>query len=126
MPLSCLLPFPTMPLLLLLLLLLLVVVQLKDVASQLWSPENSQAPGHLTLEDFHWTSTQHGRSRCRVRTQLANSTLLDLPRGRHVLRVEANEKVRTLSLACLPACSFACRCALPVCACVYKRMQLEI
>lgn len=56
----------------------------------MWAPSHSQTPGSLMLEAFDWTSSRPGCSRTRVRTMMSNASLLELPRGAHLLRVHAD------------------------------------
>lgn len=70
-----------------------VRAQVREVASRVWAPSHSQAPGCLTLEAFDWTSPGPGRSRARLRTVMSNASLLELPRGTHLLRVHADDQL---------------------------------
>eukprot|EP00798_Chlamydomonas_sp_ICE-L_P023777 gene23777-9336_t len=63
---------------------------IKDVASKLWKRSRPAMPCQVLLEEFSWKSDRPGKTLQRLRTIMANAGTLELPRGRHLLRVVAS------------------------------------
>ncbi|PNH05620.1 Adenylate kinase, chloroplastic [Tetrabaena socialis] len=62
----------------------------KQLASDSWRRPREQVAGQLVLEAFDWRATRPGRTVQRLRTLMSNAALLELPRGRHVLRINSD------------------------------------
>ncbi|GLC37755.1 Adenylate kinase [Pleodorina starrii] len=64
----------------------------KQLAAERWRRPRAQAAGQLVLEAFDWRSPggRPGRTVQRLRTLMANAGLLELPRGRHLLRINSD------------------------------------
>lgn len=84
---------------------MLVYHEVKDVAASLWHRPRVPVPCQLLLEDYDWHSTVPGLTRKRMRTLMASGTTLDVPRGKHLLRVTAApEYLHQLTLYVAPQC----------------------
>ncbi|EFJ40819.1 adenylate kinase [Volvox carteri f. nagariensis] len=64
----------------------------KQLAADNWRRPRAQAPGQLVLEAYDWRSPggRPGRTVQRLRTLMANAALLELPRGKHLLRINSD------------------------------------
>ncbi|GIL93290.1 hypothetical protein Vretimale_15687 [Volvox reticuliferus] len=64
----------------------------KQLAADNWRRPRAQAAGQLVLEAFDWRSPggRPGRTVQRLRTFMANAALLELPRGKHLLRINSD------------------------------------
>ncbi|GFR43730.1 hypothetical protein Agub_g4841 [Astrephomene gubernaculifera] len=64
----------------------------KQLAADSWRRPRAQVAGQLLLESFDWRAPggRPGRTVQRLRTLMANAALLELPRGRHLLRINSD------------------------------------
>lgn len=62
----------------------------KQLAADSWRRPRAQVAGQLVLEEFDWRASRPGATVQRLRTHMANAGMLELPRGRHVLRINSD------------------------------------
>ena len=65
----------------------------REVVGSLWHRERPALACQLVVDRFDWTSSRAmGRTELRMQTVLSSGATLELPRGRHLLRVHANHE----------------------------------
>jgi len=62
----------------------------KEVAAMQWHRPRAPVACQVVVEEFDWQAPQPGPTRMRLRTLMANTGMLELGRGTHLLRVAAN------------------------------------
>lgn len=79
-----------------------VYMPLREVVGRLWHKPRTPMPCQLTIEDFDWQAAGYGSTRKRLKTFLGAATTMELPRGRHLMRVTANsELLHALTFWCI-------------------------
>ena len=73
--------------------LLETFMAVREVAGQLWHRPRSAIACQLVVDSFDWQSERPmGATKLRMSTVLSAGATLELPRGRHLLRVSANHE----------------------------------
>ncbi|GAX74660.1 hypothetical protein CEUSTIGMA_g2108.t1 [Chlamydomonas eustigma] len=67
-----------------------VFMGLRDIAGSLWHRPRAAVPCQVVVEQFDWKWPKPGPTQLRMRTMLSTGSTLELPRGRHLMRVNAN------------------------------------
>lgn len=82
----------------------------KGIVGDMWHKPKLPVACQAILETFDWKSHTPGTTKMRLRTIMHNSAMLDLPRGKHLLRVSANmEHLHAISFFANPPCDqFSC------------------